>query len=119
MYGHANHGWCAVNHRKNYFCQSVLRKFQSRRAPLRKKPTRAVKSRELDVLKFRISITVGFFEFFSDQFKPGSALYSASPVLVTPRRKDRFKRTDSGDQCPDDFQYDDGTPSLIEYYTPA
>lgn len=104
---------------KTTFVRVYFGNFSPDEHPSGIKPTRAVKSRELDVLKFRISITVGFFEFFSDQFKPGSALYSASPVLVTPRRKDRFKRTDSGDQCPDDFQYDDGTPSLIEDYTPA
>jgi len=87
--------------------------------PSAKKPTRAVEARKQDVLKFRISITVGFFEFFSNQFDVDSAWYSASPVLVKPRRNDRFKDADSDDQCPDDFQYDDGTASLIDDYTPA
>jgi len=80
--------------------------------PSAKKPTRPVAARKNDELKFRISITVGFFEFLSDE-------YVASPVLVKPRRKDRFKCAKSVDQCPDDFQYDDGTPSVIDDYTPV
>jgi len=87
--------------------------------PSAKKPPRTIEARKLDVLKFRISITVGFFEFYSDQFRLGSAWYSATPILVAPRRKDRFKPTDSSDLCPDDFQYDDGAPSLIDDYTSA
>jgi len=72
--------------------------------PSSKKQTRTVSERNQDVLKFRFSVTVGFFEFFSDE-------YTASPVLVEPRRNDRFKEATSDDQCPDDFQYDDGSPS--------
>jgi hypothetical protein len=80
--------------------------------PSAKKPTRKVAARKDDILKFRISISVGFFEFFSDE-------YSVKPVLVKPRREDRFRPAKSDKQCPDDFQYDDGTASLADDYTPA
>ncbi len=80
--------------------------------PSAKKPIRSVGARRQDELTFRFLITVGYFEFVSDE-------YSASPVLVIPRRYDRFEPADSNDQCPDDFQYDDGTASLIDDYTPA
>jgi len=87
--------------------------------PSAKKATRSVAARKLDKLKFRISITVGFYEFFSDGFENNSTWYTASPILVKPRRNDRFRPTVSADHCPDDFQYDDGAPSLIDDYTSA
>jgi len=77
--------------------------------PSAQRPYRPIAERARDKLTFRFSITVGFYEFFSDSFSNAhNQVYEASPLLVAPKRRHRFKDEKSDQQCPDDFQYDDG-----------
>ncbi len=78
------------------------------RRPSAKQRPRSIESREQDALVFRFLITVGFYEYQSKE-------YTAQPELVIPRRHHRFKHGRSEAQCPDDFQYDDGTAALFEH----